>query len=80
MSKKHKQLDLHVRYAVVLVGSILLFLRWKTYLSMRTKPGLPFNEVQSQITSIGKDDFNEDILVNKGMKKSFLNWFVRNTA
>lgn len=72
--KTHEQLALNIRYAVILVGLILLFLLWKTYQSMRSTLGAPLDEVQSQIARIGSGDFNEEIPVDKGMENSVLGW------
>lgn len=72
--KSNERLALNIRYAVILVGFILLFLLWRTYQSMRSSLGAPLNEVQSQITRIGSGDFKDTIPVNKGMENSVMSW------
>jgi hypothetical protein len=51
--KSHERLALNIRYTVILVGFILIFLLWRTYQSMRSSLGAPLEEVQSQIARIG---------------------------
>ena len=69
-----QQLALYIRYAVILIGFLLLLLLWRTYKSMRSTLGAPLKEVQSQISRIGSGDFKEVIPVNKGMENSIMSW------
>ena len=70
--KSNERLALNTRYAVILVGFILLFLLWRTYQSMRSSLGASLNEVQLQIKRIGSGDFKDTIPVNKGMENSVM--------
>jgi diguanylate cyclase (GGDEF)-like protein/PAS domain S-box-containing protein len=69
-----QQLALYTRYAVILIGLILLLFLWRTYKSMRSTLGAPLSEVQSQIARIGSGDFKDAIPVNEGMENSVMSW------
>jgi len=68
------KLALYTRYALILVGLLLLFFLWRTYKSMRSTLGAPLDEVQSQIARIGSGDFKDEIPVSKGMENSVMSW------
>ena len=69
-----QQIALYIRYAVILVGLLLLFFLWKTYQSMRATLGAPLDQLQSQIARIGSGDFKEQIPINKDMENSIIGW------
>lgn len=68
------QLALIIRYAVILVGLLMLFFLWRTYKSMRSTLGATLDEVQSHIARIGSGDFKDAIPVKSGMKNSVMGW------
>lgn len=72
--KAQEKLALIIRYAVILVGVILLLLLWRTYLSMRRTLGAPLGELQLQIAKLSNSDFKDPIPVESGMENSVMGW------
>jgi len=72
--KNAEQFALNIRYAVIAVGILFLFVLWRTYHSMRTTLGAPLDILQAEITRIGSGDFTKPIPVKGKMENSIMGW------